>query len=301
MKAYRSKRAQRHILDTYNELLGMWKIDVTERMLETRYGETHVIEWGCETGKPLVLFHGVGDDSALMWIYNAESLGRHFHVFAVDTIGGPGKSTFTKAYNKNFDDVLWIDDILEKLHLTKVSIVGVSNGGYLVQLYTLFRSERVDNAISLAASVPTGENGSPLKMMMKIFLPEALFPTKNNIKRLILKLSGKHPEVFTDNSVIMEHYRWLLKGFSPMTMAYHTVRSFSEDEISKIRDKMYYLVGRDDPFEKLGGAQALIDEKMHVKFYDGVGHGINHEIAGIINDEITRWCLSSKEPVCESL
>jgi hypothetical protein len=90
----------------------------------------------------------------------------------------------------------------------------------------------------------------------------------------------------------MEHYRWMLKGFRPMAMAYHTVRGFSEEEISKIRDKVYYLVGNDDPFEKLGGKQALIDEKMHVKFYNGVGHGINHEIAAEINKEIIDWCLT---------
>jgi hypothetical protein len=293
LKAYKSKRAQRHILETYDELLRQWKIDFTERTVVTRYGNAHVIECGCQTGKPLVLFHGVGDDSALMWIYNAAALGKRFHLLAVDTIGGPGKSTFTEAYNKEFSDVLWIDDVLDGLQLSQVSIAGVSNGGYLVQLYTLYRNERVDKAISLAASVPAGEIGSPMKTMMKIFLPEAIFPTKGNVKRLIIKLSGQHPEVFTDNAMIMEHYRWLLKGFRPMAMTYHAVRSFSEEEISKIRDRVYYLVGKEDPFEKLGGMQALIDEKMHVKFYDGVGHGINHEIADTINKEIIEWCLSS--------
>jgi pimeloyl-ACP methyl ester carboxylesterase len=299
MKAYRSKRAQHHILETYDKLLSQWKINFTERKIETRYGIAHVIEWGCKTGKPLVLFHGVGDDSALMWIYNAAALGKCFHLFAIDTIGGPGKSTFTKEYNKDFDDVLWIDDILDGLQLSKTSVAGVSNGGYLVQLYTLYRKERVDKAMSLAASVPSEGMANPVKTMAKIFLPEALFPTKGNIKRLLVKLTGKHPEVFTDNSLIMEHYQWLLKGFSPMTMTYHTVRGFSDEEIDKIRDKVYYLVGKDDPFEKLGGAKALIDKKMNVKFYDGVGHGINHEIADTINNEIIKWCTSPSEALCE--
>ncbi len=96
------------------------------------------------------------------------ALGKHFHLFAVDTIGGPGKSTFTEAYNKDFDDVLWIDDILDGLSLPKTSIAGVSNGGYLVQLYTLCRSERVDKAISLAASVPTGKNWRVVLIMLII-------------------------------------------------------------------------------------------------------------------------------------
>lgn len=286
MKAYKSNRAKSHILDTYDKLLKSWNIDVTEKMIETRYGGTHIIECGFNTGTPIVLFHGVGDDSALMWIYNAAALGKYFHLFAVDTIGGPGKSTFTNAYNKDFDDVLWIDDILNSLKLTKVSMIGVSNGGYLTQLYTLYRGERVDKAFSLASSVPVGEEKNLMKTMMKIFMPEALFPTKKNVEKLIKKLCGGHPEVFTDNSLIMEHYKWLLKGFNPMGMKYHNIRNFSEEEIGKIRSKVYYLVGHDDPFEKLGGEQALINERMNVKFYDGVGHGINHEIADIINTEI---------------
>ncbi len=286
---YRSKTAEIHIKETYVELLQNWQIKVIEKMVETRYGSTHVIECGNEFGKPLVMFHGVGDDSALMWLYNARALGEHFHLYAIDTIGGPGKSIIGNGYNKEFDDVLWIDDILDGLALKRSSFVGVSHGGYLVQLYALCRGERVEKAISLAASVPIGTHGSPMKIMMKIFLPEALFPTKNNVRKLIVKLSGKHPEVFTENKIIMEHYTWLIKGFNNMAMRYHKVRNFNEEEISKIRDKVYYIVGRDDPFEKLGGAEALESEKMHVKFYDDVGHGINHEIAEEINREIIEW------------
>jgi pimeloyl-ACP methyl ester carboxylesterase len=108
MKAYKSKQAQHHIINTYDNLLKLWNIDITEKMVKTRYGDTHVIECGIKAGQPLVMFHGVGDDSALMWIYNAAALGKYFHLFAVDTIGGPGKSTFTDAYNKNFDDVIYV-------------------------------------------------------------------------------------------------------------------------------------------------------------------------------------------------
>jgi hypothetical protein len=35
-----------------------------------------------------------------------------------------------------------------------------------------------------------------MKNMMKIFLPEALFPTKRNVRKLLVKLSGDHVEVF---------------------------------------------------------------------------------------------------------
>ena len=86
MKVYRSRQACLRIRDTYDKLLKEWGCEVKERDISVSYGTTHVIEWGDENSAPLVLFHGVGDDSALMWIYNAEYLGRYFHVYAIAAI-----------------------------------------------------------------------------------------------------------------------------------------------------------------------------------------------------------------------
>ncbi|MDY5870473.1 MAG: alpha/beta hydrolase, partial [Lachnospiraceae bacterium] len=85
MRIYKNDKVKRQILDSYDVLLSEWGIDVLQRDVKGRYGTTHVIEFGDVNKKPLVLFHGVGDDSALMWIYNAKALSEHFHVFAVDT------------------------------------------------------------------------------------------------------------------------------------------------------------------------------------------------------------------------
>ena len=38
-----------------------------------------------------------------------------------------------------------------------------------------------------------------------------------------------------------------------------------------------------DPFEKLGGAEALTENHMNVIFYENAGHGLNHEKADDIN------------------
>lgn len=73
-----------------------------------------------------------------------------------------------------------------------------------------------------------------------------------------------------------------------MAMRYHKVRMFTEEEVEQIKDKVYYLVGLEDPFQKLGGAALLRKYGMNVKFYNGVGHGINHEIADEINNIVIR-------------
>lgn len=281
MKVYRSANAQRQILATYDQLLAMWEVDRVERDISTTFGTTHVIQCGDTGNPPLVLFHGVGDDSALMWLYNAKALAQHFCIFAVDTIGGPGKSRPNENYNKSFDDAVWIDEVLAGLGLDAVNIAGVSHGAYLTQYYGLHRPERVLKMVCMAGSVPVG-TGS-MKTMMKIFLPEALFPTKRNMIKLLQKLSGKNHQVFTGNPLVLEHYSYLLKGFNNMAMRYHKVESFTDGQIDKIRSRALFLVGDDDPFAKLGGKSALLRYRMNAEFFPEVGHGINHEISGKIN------------------
>lgn len=283
MKVYRRRKMQQEIIRTYNRLVKQWGVAVEEMDIATPYGVTHIIACGNKDNPPLVLFHGVGDDAALMWIYNAKYLSLYYRIYAVDTIGGPGKSVPGELYNKDFDDVLWIDKILEGLLIEKAFFAGVSHGGYLVQVYALSRPESVIKGISISGALSVGNNGSPMATMMKIFLPEALFPTQKNVKKLIQKLCGENSTVFTENSDIMEHYTYLLKGFNNMAMGYHKVHTFTEKEVDIIRDKVEFLVGLEDPFEKLGGADAIRENHMCVTFYENAGHGLNHEKADEIN------------------
>ena len=289
MKVYRNEKNGQKIIETYDKLLAAWGCDKTEKDISTTYGTTHVIECGDPSLKPLVLFHGVGDDSALMWIFNAKYLSRYFHIFAIDTIGGPGKSRPNQNYNKDFDDIRWIDETLAGLGIDKAFFTGVSNGAYLVKYYTLHRPEKVIKGICISSAVPivnAGKKKGSFKTMMKIFLPEALFPTDKNVDKLIKKLSGKHYDVFTNNKDIMEHYKYLLRGFNNMAMGFHKVRPFTLEEVDRLRDKVVFLVGNEDPFQKLGGRETLIENHMKVTFYDDAGHGLNHELAEEINLKI---------------
>lgn len=291
MKVYRNAAAQRNILSTYDKLLTMWDVEKEERDIPTTYGTTHVIVCGDKDNPPLVLFHGVGDDSALMWLYNAGALAHRFRIYAVDTIGGPGKSRPNENYNKDFNDVQWIDEVLAGLMLDKIYAAGVSNGAYLTLYYGLHRPDKVIKMVCMAGSVPVGNSG-PMKTMMKIFLPEALFPTKHNTMKLLMKLSGKNSRVFIENPVVLEHYRHLLKGFNNMAMRWHKIECFSDEEVEAIREKTLFLVGEDDPFARLGGKDKLLEYEMNVRFFPEVGHGINHEISEEINRVLIDGLLS---------
>ena len=286
VKKYRNKKSGEQILRTYDQLLNIWGCDIKERDITTTYGTIHVIETGREDGTPLVLFHGVGDDAALMWVYNAKRLGEHYKVYAIDTMGGPGKSVPNENYNKDFDDIKCIDEVLNGLAVEKAVIAGVSNGAYLVQAYTLKRPERVIKGICIAGSVAVGGKKMAMLAILKIFMPEALFPTEKKMVKLVRKLCGSHYTEFSGNPVVMEHFRSVLKGFNNAAMGYHKVEGFTPEEIDKIRPRITYLVGEEDPFQKLGGRELLIENKMDAIYYKDAGHALNHELHDEINEKI---------------
>lgn len=203
-----------------------------------------------------------------------------------DTLGGPGKSEPDEQYNRDFDDLVWIDELLAVFGTDKAYFVDTSHGGYLVQLYALKRPERVLRDISISGAVPVEEKSNPMKAMMSIFLPEALLPTDRNVVRLMKKMSSSHVNVFTDNADIMAHYKALLKDFNNLAMAWHRVSRFTTDKVDRVRDRIVYLVGEEDPFEKIGGKAALEQNRVNVVFYSDAGHGLNHELSGEINSKI---------------
>ena len=92
--------------------------------------------------------------------------------------------------------------------------------------------------------------------------------------------------MFTENELILQHYKCLIKGFNNMAMGCHKVQGFTPEEVDQIRDKVIYLVGEEDPFEKIGGKALLQQYQMNAIFYEGAGHGLNHELADEINQKI---------------
>lgn len=288
MKVYKNNAAKINIYNTYDKLLKLWGVSIEEIDIPATYGTTHIIKCGEATNPPLVLFHGVGDDSALMWIFNAKELSKHFCIYAVDTIGGPGKSCPNENYTKAFDEIKWLDEVLDSLKLNRIYAAGVSNGSYIAHHYGIMRPEKTIKIICMAGSISVKENGSILKSMLKVFLPEAIFPTKRNVVKLIEKLTGDNSKVFTENSYIMEHYNYLLKSFNSRAMSYHKLEFFDKTQIASIKDKTLFLCGDADPL--FGNCKTILDKyNMKYHFFKGVGHGINHEISQEINKIIIAY------------
>lgn len=286
IRKYKSIEGGKKILDTYDLLLKTWEVPLQEEDIETAFGRTHLILAGDPQAEPLLLFHGVGDDSAFMWRYNAQTLARHFRIIAVDTIGGPGKSEPNQHYFTDFEQSHWIDDILAAKGYKKVNLAGVSNGAYLVQLYAARRPEKVRKAVCMAGGIAVKGQKGPLLKMMKIFLPEALFPTEKNIKKLAAKLTY-HPEVLIADPLNRQHWFSLLKYFNTRCMMAHKIEGFDDGEIAIIREKARFLIGSSDRLAYSPESLALLDRyRLSYRIVEQAGHAVNHEQPEIVHREL---------------
>lgn len=79
MKVFKSEEGKKSVLESYDKLVAQWGVDTEEKYIETKFGKTHVFLVGDKSNPPLLMFHGVGDNSAVMWVMNMHELSQHFY------------------------------------------------------------------------------------------------------------------------------------------------------------------------------------------------------------------------------
>jgi len=237
----------------------------------------------------MLLLHGTGDNSAMMWIYNIQELSEHFYIIAVDAIGGSGKSEPNDHYYKQFDQSNWIDELLDSLRIDTTNIVGVSYGAYLAYHYAIMRPSRVNKIVCMAGSI-AGSQIELMSKMMRAFLPEAIFPTEKNVKKLLKKLSGPNYSVFENDTELMNHWYYLLKYFNNKSMMHHKITIFDHDHIKLIRDKSLFLIGDKDILSYYSKSMNRLHEhQLAYKIITDTGHAINHEQSELVNKEVINY------------
>ncbi|GGH18368.1 alpha/beta fold hydrolase [Paenibacillus segetis] len=294
MKRYKSKEGKELIYDSYDKLLATWNVAFEEKDVPTSFGTTHVITAGPSEKPTLLLLHGTGDNASMMWVYNIQQLSQSFYVIAIDGIGGSGKSEPGEKYDKQFNQTEWLDELLAQMEIETTHIAGVSYGAYLAYHYTIMRPNKVDKIVCMAGGLTTSHFEAMIKMM-KAFLPEALFPTEANCKKLLRKLCGPNYSVFEDNRELMKHWYYLLRYFNNKSMMKHSITIFNKEQLQSLREKALFLIGEDDILTHYPKSiHRLQEHQMNFKIVEQAGHAINHEQPDVVNKEIVDFLISSK-------
>jgi len=184
---YSSAAAAADVAERYEELLAQWPVPCTRHRVATSQGDTFVLEWGRPDAPPVVLLHG-SLANALTWGGDAAAWAPHLHLFAVDMIGEPGFSAPSRPALESDDYALWLAEVLDALGLARVSLVGISLGGWLGLDFAIRRSERV---ASLSLIVPGGIG--PQRNVLIWILPLFLLGTRGR-NLALRRILGPPPE-----------------------------------------------------------------------------------------------------------
>ncbi|TDS16680.1 pimeloyl-ACP methyl ester carboxylesterase [Maribacter caenipelagi] len=178
---FKSKEGKEKILFLYNQKLNKLNIEYSEKLIETKFGVTNVIITGDTKNPPLVLIHGTGG-CAPQILDSFPNLASKYCVYAIDVLAQPNKSAENRLDMKSLDYGKWLIEVIIKLRLKDVTLVGFSFGGF-ISLKALEFNETPIRRVFLIAPVYM-VNGNPLVGLFKMFLPLKKFIRTNNQKHI---------------------------------------------------------------------------------------------------------------------
>ena len=122
-RIYKSVEGERAVRERYLTILKHWPVPNQQLRVPTREGETFIVACGNENAPPLLLLHGSMANSA-MWMGDVAAWAAHFRIYAVDIIGDAGLSAPSRPPLASEAHAFWLDDVMQALSLSRVSIVG---------------------------------------------------------------------------------------------------------------------------------------------------------------------------------
>ena len=164
---YKSEEGKRKILDLYDDQLSRLSTPWKDVYIDTSFGKTHIIETGNMSGEPLLFFHG-GNSTSAYTLLTLDFIMADFHIYAVDTIGHPGKSAETSLSHKNYDYGKWAGEVIDKLGFESMCLFGGSFGAGIIAKTMCVCPDKVKKSVIY---VPSGIKNAPAIKSCKMMIP----------------------------------------------------------------------------------------------------------------------------------
>ena len=171
MGIYKTEQGKEAILSLYEKQLKRINEKYKDIFFDTTFGKTHLIETGNLSGIPLLVFHG-GNVTTAYNLLACDFLMKDFHIYAVDTIGHPGKSAEVSLSSKNYDYGKWAAEIIEKLSYESISCFGGSFGAGIIAKAMCVAPHRIKKVVLY---VPSGISNAPAINSMSMMIPMLMY------------------------------------------------------------------------------------------------------------------------------
>ena len=171
MTIYKSEKGKEEILALYDKQLERLKVEYSDKWVSTSFGRTHLIETGNPAGIPLLVFHGGNATTAYNLLF-CDFLMEDFHIYAVDTIGHPGKSEEVSLSARNYDYGKWTSEVISAIGYESISCFGGSFGAGILAKTMCVSPEKIKRAVLY---VPSGIKNAPAINSMSMMFPMIMY------------------------------------------------------------------------------------------------------------------------------
>lgn len=266
---YKSAEGYQKVMAHYDTAFQRMGIPYEIQYVETHFGPTHTIISGNESGKSLALCHGLNANSTT-WAHWIPALGPSYRVYAIDTIGGMGKSAASRPPKKGPAYGQWTAQALEGLGLKRANMIGASNGGWLIGKLASVSPEMIGSAVLMSSAGFMGLN----RVQSFRMLPRILFKPPAEAAREMLALVSP-PDLPPDPfflelfELMMRHFR--SEQFPPV---------LSDTELKRLTAPTYLLMGQYEvsfePYKAIKRGLSLLPNVIRAEIVPGVGHAMIH-------------------------
>jgi pimeloyl-ACP methyl ester carboxylesterase len=287
---FKTDKAREKYFAAYDSALQLWPIPYKSYFITTPYGQTHVITCGLKDAHPLLLLHA-GQASSTMWFPNIADLSGKFHIFALDTIGEPGKSIPARTYATFQDSAAWIEGVMNELGISKAHVIGLSRGGWLALNLAMQLPTRLERIVLLSPAAAFVALNSFFSAIVQAVMR---VPTRS-VARLALKSWVARGfvvnEVFAEQFMIgLQNWNWSVnkKGYSGIMPC-----TFTDEDLSRIQHKVLMLIGDQDrlnPPKSLERAKRVIPN-LEGEIIPQAGHFLSMEQPQAVNARILEFLL----------
>ncbi|MFB7496705.1 alpha/beta fold hydrolase [Streptomyces sp. NPDC056161] len=277
---YASDEGARLLARQYTAFLERWPVPAERLHLSTRQGETFVVASGPNHGAPLVLLHGSGANAA-MWADDVALWARHFRVYAIDVIGEPGLSAPSRPALNSGAYALWLDDVLDALHVESAAFIGTSFGGWLALDYAIRRPKRVDR---LALRCPSGIGRQKMGVLVASLF---LLPFGDRGRRTMMDLAlgpiSPQAEGTVQERTFGEYVMLIHKYFRPRR---EKLPVFTDSDLAALDMPVQVTVGgRDRLIDSHDTHRRLqqVAPRVSVAFIPEAGHLLKHQAQPVLD------------------
>lgn len=219
---YKSPEGEAKFIELYESRLARLSrigIKCESRMMDTRFGPTHILITGPEDAPPLVVLHGI-HASGPFGLEVLLPLTKNYRVYLPDVIGQPGRSAKTLISPLGNNYAKWLVDVLDGLGLERAVFAGISFGGGILLDLAAYAPERISGAVLI---VPAGiASASSPQLLLHLFAPWSLYrfiPSRNRLIRVLRPLMSEFEEpVLEFFDTIIRHVNWIQIPPGPFTI-----------------------------------------------------------------------------------